>query len=49
MDPFQDNIRSPIHATAAELQELKHGFAQLSDFELQGTIAPGDGNANAYR
>jgi hypothetical protein len=42
-DPFLNNIRSPIHATAAELQELEHGFAQLSDFKLRGTVAAGDG------
>ncbi len=33
-DPFLDNFRSSIHATPEELQELEHGFAQLSDFQL---------------
>jgi hypothetical protein len=28
---------------AAALQELEYGFAQLSDFKLQGTVAAGDG------
>jgi hypothetical protein len=42
-NPFLDNIKSPIHATAKELAELEHGFAALSDFQLRGTIAAGDG------
>jgi hypothetical protein len=42
-NPFLDNIKSPIHATAEELAALEHGFAALSDFQLRGTIAAGDG------
>ncbi len=42
-DPFLDNIKSTIHATAKELAALEHGFVALSDFQLRGTIAAGDG------
>ena len=42
-DPFLDNIKSPIHATAQQLESLEHGFAKLSHFKLRGTIAAGDG------
>jgi hypothetical protein len=42
-DSFLDNIKSPIHATVEELDTLEHGFAALSDLQLRGTIAAGDG------
>ncbi len=42
-DPFIDNIKSPIHATSEELEEMEQGFAKLSQYHLSGTIAAGDG------
>ena len=42
-DPYIDNIKSPVFQTAEELEKLEHGFAELSDFKLHGTVAAGDG------
>jgi hypothetical protein len=42
MDPFLDNIKSPVHATTQQLESLEHGFATLSDFKLCGTVAASD-------
>jgi hypothetical protein len=42
-DPFIDNIKSPIHATSEELEEMEQGFAKLSQYNLSGTITAGDG------
>jgi hypothetical protein len=42
-DPFLDNIKSPTHCTAKELDRLENGFAALSQFKLHGTVAAGDG------
>jgi hypothetical protein len=42
-DPFINNIKSPIHATSEELEEMEKGFAKLSQYNLSGTIAAGDG------
>jgi hypothetical protein len=41
--PFIDNIKSPIYATSEELEEMEEGFAKLSQYNLSGTIAAGDG------
>jgi len=40
---YLDNIKSPIHVTAEELNRLEFGFAEMTDFKLRGTIAAGDG------
>jgi hypothetical protein len=42
-DSLLDNIKSPIHATAAELEALELDFAKLSKYQPRGTIAAGDG------
>jgi hypothetical protein len=42
-DPFIDNIKSPIHATSEELEEMEQGFAKLSQYNLSGTFAAGNG------
>ena len=42
-DPFLDNIKSPTRATEEEREKLEHGFAELSNFKLRGTVAAGDG------
>jgi hypothetical protein len=42
-DPLLDNIKMPIHATAADLEALELGFASLSNYQLRGTIAVGGG------
>jgi hypothetical protein len=42
-DPLLDNIKSPIHATASELEALELDFAKLSKYQLRGTIAAGNG------
>jgi len=42
-DPLLDNIKSPIYATAAELESFELDFAKLSKYQLRGTIAAGDG------
>jgi hypothetical protein len=42
-DPFIDNIKSPIHASSEALEEMEQGFAKLSQYNLSGTIAAGDG------
>jgi len=41
-DPLLDNIKSPTHARAIELEVLELGFASLSNYKLRGTIAAGD-------
>jgi len=42
-DPLLDNIKSPIYATAAELEALELDFAKLSKYQLRGTIAASNG------
>jgi len=41
--PFLNNIKSPIQASAEELEVLEDGFARLSGYRLRGTVAAGDG------
>ena len=40
---YLNNIKSPIHVTAEELNRLELGFAEMTDFKHDGTIAAGDG------
>jgi len=42
-DPYLDNIMSPTMQTGEELVKLEHGFAELCNFKLHGTVAAGDG------
>ncbi len=40
---LRTRIKSPIYATPEQLEALEEGFAKMSNFQLRGTIAAGDG------
>jgi hypothetical protein len=43
LHPYLDNIKSPTNSSAEEFEALENGFAKLSDYQVRGTVAAGDG------